>query len=155
MNDMFAHADVKRYGPTLEDAFKAVRVCDKKRMEMMKEDQEWYIRAVQGHTIDIVQSDLLLEQISTSISDKENVFNFTEVVHGTYRDVLDLIMASGLCRMLRNHIHFAIGLPGKNGVISGMRSSAEIVFEINMTQACFESDIPFFVSKNRVVLSAG
>ena len=65
--------------------------------------------------------------------DKENLFNFTEVVHGTYKHVYELIINSGLCRMARNNVHFAIGLPGKNGVISGMRSSADIVFEVNLT----------------------
>ena len=57
--------------------------------------------------------------------------------------------------MARNHVHLAVGLPGKNGVISGMRSSAEVVIEINMTQAIFEGNIPFFVSKNRVILTPG
>ena len=127
--------DVKKYNPTIDDAFKAVNENDKKRMEMMEEDGIWYIRAVQGHTIESVKDDQLLEPITCEINDKENVFSFTEVVHGTYKNVLDLIMDSGLCRMARNHVHFAIGLPGKNGVISGMRSSAEVVIEVNMTQA--------------------
>jgi 2'-phosphotransferase len=48
----------------------------------------------------------------------------------------------------------AIGLPGKNGVISGMRSSCEVVVEINMIKAIY-SDVPFFISKNKVILSGG
>ena len=47
----------------------------------------------------------------------------------------------------------AVGLPGKNGVISGMRGSCEIVVEINLIKAV--QDIPFFISKNNVVLSPG
>jgi len=43
-------------------------------------------------------------------------------------------MESGLNRMARNHIHLAIGLPG-DGVISGMRSSCQVVIDINMTKA--------------------
>ena len=135
LDDLFQVRDIKKYNPTLQDAFKAVNENDKKRMEMMEEDGVWYIRAVQGHTIEAVKDDKLLEPITCNIQDKDNVFGFTEVVHGTYKNVLDLIMDSGLCRMARNHVHFAIGLPGKNGVISGMRSSAEVVIEVNMTQA--------------------
>ncbi len=40
----------------------------------------------------------------------------------------------------------AVGLPGKNGVISGMRGSCEVVVEINLIKAV--QDIPFFMSKN-------
>ncbi len=57
--------------------------------------------------------------------------------------------------MGRNHIHFAIGLPGKNGVISGMRSTCEVVIEINMVKALFKNNIPFFISSNKVILSPG
>lgn len=57
--------------------------------------------------------------------------------------------------MNRNHMHLAIGLPG-NGVISGMRTSCEIVIEINMTKAMHgEHKIPFFISTNKVVLAEG
>lgn len=42
------------------------------------------------------------------------------IVHGTTRTNFDLIVKSkGLSRMNRNHIHFAIGLPGDDCVISG------------------------------------
>ena len=32
----------------------------------------------------------------------------------------------------------AIGMPGKNGVISGMRQSCEVVVEVNMVRAIYE-----------------
>ena len=58
--------------------------------------------------------------------------------------------------MGRNHMHLAIGLPGNNGVISGMRSSCEIVIEINMVKAMQgKHKIPFFISENKVVLCEG
>ena len=58
--------------------------------------------------------------------------------------------------MARNHIHFAIGMPDKKGVISGMRSSCEIVIEINLAKAMYgEHKIPFYISNNNVILSEG
>ena len=78
--------------------------------------------------------------------------------------------------MKRNHIHLAQGLPGHNGVISGMlsllsspspqptnltnplikgmRSSSQIFIYINI-QAALSSGIQFFFSDNGVVLTAG
>jgi hypothetical protein len=49
----------------------------------------------------------------------------------------------------------AIGMPGKKGVISGMRGSVEVVVEINLVRAIKEGQIPFFISHNKVVLTAG
>lgn len=49
----------------------------------------------------------------------------------------------------------AIGMPGKNGVISGMRSSSQIIIEVNMLKAIKAGQIPFFISENKVILSAG
>lgn len=75
-------------------------------------------------------------------------------------------MKTGLNRMSRNHIRnyktidnciidMAIGMPGKNGVISGMRASCEVVIEINMPKAILAGKIPFFISENQVILSPG
>ena len=64
-------------------------------------------------------------------------------------------MATGLNKMARNHVHMAIGMPGKNGVISGMRASCEIVIEVNMVRAIKEGGISFHISENKVILSSG
>ena len=40
-------------------------------------------------------------------------------VHGTYRKNLESILASGLKRMNRLHVHFSCGLPTDGEVISG------------------------------------
>jgi 2'-phosphotransferase len=52
-------------------------------------------------------------------------------------------------------IDMAIGMPGKKGVISGMRTSCEVVVEINLMKAIVEGHLPFFTSENKVVLSPG
>jgi 2'-phosphotransferase len=49
----------------------------------------------------------------------------------------------------------AIGMPGKKGVISGMRGSCEVVVEINIVKAIKEGKIPFSISENNVILSPG
>lgn len=46
-------------------------------------------------------------------------------------------------------------MPSKKGVISGMRSSCEVIVEINMARAMLEGNIPFYESENKVILSPG
>jgi RNA:NAD 2'-phosphotransferase (TPT1/KptA family) len=107
-----------------------------------------FIRANQGHTIQSVADEELLSAISDPAL-------FPVVVHGTTHRAWLLIQATGgLKRMARNHIHFAQGLPGDSGVISGMRSSSEIIIRINLAQALADG-IPFFVSDNGVILTPG
>jgi hypothetical protein len=44
----------------------------------------------------------------------------------------------------------------KDGVISGMRNSCQIVVEVNMAKAAHgPHKIPFFISSNEVILSPG
>jgi 2'-phosphotransferase len=56
--------------------------------------------------------------------------------------------------MNRNQIHFAEGLPGEDGVISGMRSSAQVLVYLNLELAK-EAGLPLFRSQNNVLLSPG
>jgi hypothetical protein len=56
--------------------------------------------------------------------------------------------------MNRNHIHFAQGLPGTQGVISGARKDASILIYIDVPAAMAEG-YQFFVSSNGVVLCPG
>eukprot|EP00356_Strombidium_inclinatum_P005107 CAMPEP_0170503964 /NCGR_PEP_ID=MMETSP0208-20121228/46460_1 /TAXON_ID=197538 /ORGANISM="Strombidium inclinatum, Strain S3" /LENGTH=294 /DNA_ID=CAMNT_0010783927 /DNA_START=310 /DNA_END=1190 /DNA_ORIENTATION=- len=67
---------------------------------------------------------------------------------------MKFIYQDGLCRMTRNHIHLASGIPGKDEVISGMRNSCEVVVELNLTQAVADG-VPFYQSANKVILSPG
>ena len=54
----------------------------------------------------------------------------------------------------RNHIHFAAGEPGDQGVISGMRSSAQVFIHVDVEKAMSEG-IKFYKSANNVILSPG
>ena len=60
----------------------------------------------------------------------------------------------GLSRMARNHIHFATGLLGEEGVISGMRYSCNVLVYIDLEKA-LANGIKFFKSENGVVLTEG
>jgi len=146
---------------TEDQILKIVDSNDKKRFEVKAVTTETgeevkYIRAVQGHTMEEVKSEELLTKI-------EDPFAYPEVIHGTYLAAIEPIMKTGLNKMARNHIRkplnfiidMAIGMPGKNGVISGMRASCEVVIEVNIVKAMFHGHIPFWVSTNKVVLSEG
>jgi 2'-phosphotransferase len=116
------------------------------------------IRANQGHSIDFIDPYQLLELLSSG-----ELVSLPTVVHGTYYPAWDLIKTGGLNRMTRQHIHFATGLPPTsktpdgaeiNGVISGMRQTAEVRIFID-TRKCADDGIPFFRSANGVILTSG
>lgn len=75
-------------------------------------------------------------------------------IHGTYSRYWPLIKKEGLKCMNRNHIHFAVGLPSDETVISGIRKDVDILIYINLKKA-LECGIKFFKSSNGVVLSPG
>ena len=56
--------------------------------------------------------------------------------------------------MKRNHIHFSAGELGTDGVISGMRSSAQVYIYIDVHKA-MRDGLQFFRSANNVILSPG
>ena len=58
--------------------------------------------------------------------------------------------------MGRNHVHLAPGFPHKKEVISGMRTSCEVVIELNVVKAMHGAHkFNFFTSSNGVVLCEG
>lgn len=58
--------------------------------------------------------------------------------------------------MGRNHIHFSTGLPEhKEGVISGMRSDAEVLIYIDIRRSLSEGGVLWWLSENGVVLTEG
>nr|CAB3220632.1 protein argonaute-2 [Phallusia mammillata] len=56
--------------------------------------------------------------------------------------------------MTRTHIHFAIGMPGDEDVLSGMRNTSDVVIRLNLKKA-LKAGLKFFISSNRVILSEG
>lgn len=131
-------------GYRVDDIKKVVSSSDKKRFELTLEEGTELIRAAQGHS-------MVLENMKYELITDASLY--PNVIHGTYSEVLPLIREQGLKRMARTHIHFAPALP-ENGVISGMRGSADVVIYIDMAKAMGDG-IQFYVSSNQVILTAG
>ena len=121
---------------------------EKGRFELINRPP-YYIRAVQGHSIIEVSNEDTMYKLN-----KNNIFDFPTVVHGTQENAWKLIEKSGLNKMNRNAIHFSIGYNDENHVKSGMRLNCEIFIEIN-PQMAFFNGYEFFLSKNKVILCPG
>lgn len=78
------------------------------------------------------------------------------VVHGTTYKAYAEIKKTGLNKMKRSHIHFAIcdDFIKGNDAQSGIRSNCQILIYIDMKQA-LDDGIEFYMSDNKVVLSEG
>lgn len=116
---------------------------DKQRFALKTENGKLYIKANQGHSIKSVEIEL--EELKKAP---------TVCIHGTYSEFLSAIEKEGLCKMSRQHIHMAEGLPGDNGVISGMRKSCDIIIYLDVESA-MKDGIKFYKSPNGVILSPG
>ena len=115
-------------GYTAKDVESVVQLNDKQRFSLRAHPESGIlqIRANQGHTVKEVNPDLVK---------LEEPFEVDTVIHGTYEKNWESIKSSGLSRMKRNHIHFAKGLPGKNGVISGMRQDCNLHIYVHLPTA--------------------
>lgn len=136
-------------GLSLQLLKKIVDTNEKQRFRLVDRGDRQFIRANQGHTMECVTADELLTRLT-----ENDVNRFPVVVHGTNIRAWQSISATGLNRMGRQHVHFATGLPGESGVVSGMRKGAQVLVYLNLA-ATLADGIPFFVSDNGVVLSPG
>ncbi|XP_035695146.1 tRNA 2'-phosphotransferase 1-like isoform X1 [Branchiostoma floridae] len=145
VDEVLKHPQFKRY--TADDVRQVVADNDKKRFALQEEEGtgRLQIRANQGHTLEVEELDL------TPITDPAEA---PTVVHGTFLSCWDKIRTQGLSRMRRNHIHFAPGEPGEDGVISGMRRTCQVLVFIDM-EAAMRDGLQFFRSANNVILSPG
>jgi len=156
---------MKAQNLTLNMIKEIVRLDSKQRYDLILEDAEgskvaidlnatssdaihtlWWIKARQGHSIKTVQLEL---KPITSIDDIPSRIT----VHGTNLQAWSSIRTQGLSKMKRNHIHLAQGVAGES-VISGMRTSSQILIFINLQKA-LDAGIKFFLSDNGVILTEG
>lgn len=96
---------------------------DKKRYQLVSESGVWFIRAVQGHSLDAAQ--LELSQIL-------NAEDAPVAIHGTNDDAWNSIKVEGLKSMGRQYIHLATGLHHQSEVVSGMRKSSTVFIYIDV-----------------------
>lgn len=132
---------------SVDDIGEAVKRDNKQRFGLLEEKSVLYIRANQGHSMKLIDSEGLLKPILSA----EEV---PVCVHGTYLKNLESIKKNGLNRMKRNHVHFARGLPADNGVISGMRGNCEVLIYLDAKKA-LQDGMKLFVSENGVILTEG
>ncbi|KAH1119250.1 hypothetical protein GYH30_047870 [Glycine max] len=140
-------ANIPLRSHTIDHIREAVRKDNKQRFSLLEENGELLIRANQGHTVKVVETESLLKPI---LSAEE----FPVCVHGTYRKNLESILGSGLKRMKRLHVHFSCGLPTDGEVISGMRQDVNVLIFLDVRKALEES-MKLYISDNKVILTEG
>ncbi|KAG9068124.1 tRNA 2'-phosphotransferase 1 [Linnemannia hyalina] len=146
INAVLGHPKFKDF--TLDDIIKVVDTNEKKRFEILEDaqGQKAYIRAVQGHSIAVVD-ELGFDEIT-------DIAQIPTAVHGTMFSKWRFISEKGLSKMNRNHIHMAHGLLGEDGVVSGMRQGSDLYIHIDTVKALGDG-IKFYRSTNNVILSDG
>ncbi|CAN6831186.1 unnamed protein product [Brassica oleracea] len=132
-------ANVQLKSHTIDEIREAVRRDNKQRFSLVEENGELLIRANQGHSITLLLYCLCLS-VQTVESEKllKPILSPEEApvcVHGTYRKNLESILASGLKRMNRLHVHFSCGLPTDGEVISGMRRDVNLLIFLDIKKA--------------------
>nr|XP_040031353.1 tRNA 2'-phosphotransferase 1 isoform X1 [Gasterosteus aculeatus aculeatus] len=147
VEELLAHPQFRAY--SLKDVERIVATNDKKRFKLSAhpEDGRLLIRASQGHSLPVM--DLELKPVLAGSPDCP-----AEAVHGSYLRNWSSIQQEGLSRMKRTHIHLALGLPGEEGVISGMRKDCDLAVYIDVFKALADG-VEFFWSDNGVLLTAG
>lgn len=124
--------------------------CLKQRFALKEDGGMWFVRANQGHSTKHVSSSELL----TPVLSVDAIPTGT-CIHGTYRRCLVQILARGLFRMKRNHIHFTPHLAvDPTRPHSGFRSSCDTLIYVDVAAALADG-IKFFMSSNGVILSPG
>ena len=148
LDDIINLPQSQKYSITLTKIKEIVDKDEKGRFELVNRPP-YYIRAVQGHSMSEVTNEETLSQLN-----KNTIFDFPTVVHGTQEEAWMLIVKSGLNKMNRNAIHFSIGYNDENHVKSGMRLNCQVFIEIN-PQYAFFNGFDFFISQNKVILCPG
>jgi 2'-phosphotransferase len=135
-------------GATVDSVRRVVDACPKRRFALGRDkDGALLVRATQGHSITSVSDAALLREITTPLA-------LPLAVHGTFSKFLPSILATGLSRMRRNHIHLARHVPGAKELVSGARLDTDVLIFVDVARA-MRDGIGFFESDNGVVLTRG
>lgn len=142
---------IKRQNPSINDIIYITQTSDKQRFDLKKIENEYYIRANQGHSDEVnklLDPDMFLTRIYTYLDEPEN-----NCIHGTFTENIKSIMENGLSKMSRGYIHFASSMNAKSGIRKDY-SKPDILLYIDMEKA-IQDGIEFYMSKNGVILSPG
>uniref|UniRef100_A0A8C8DZP5 2'-phosphotransferase n=1 Tax=Oryzias sinensis TaxID=183150 RepID=A0A8C8DZP5_9TELE len=133
VEDLLAHPQFCSY--TVEDVERVVATNDKQRFKLRShpENGRLQIRANQGHSIQVADLELIPVLAGSAACPDE-------AVHGTYLRNWPSIQQHGLSRMNRTHIHLAPGLPGEDGIISGMRKNCDLAVFIDVPMALADTE---------------
>lgn len=116
---------------------------------------DFFVRAAQGHSTTAVAADgEPLPRIETMEVVGDDVMNEWQrtgfsVVHGTYIEHLDSILADGLRPGSRHRVHFALVRPGEP-IISGMRFNCTVRLHVNYSMPAVRA-AGVWISSNLVV----
>ncbi|KAK2715018.1 tRNA 2'-phosphotransferase 1-like isoform X2 [Artemia franciscana] len=143
VSDILSRNEFKHF--SVDDVRRVVGVNSKKRFMFEIDDVGFKIKANQGHTIEVPNLEL------EPITDPSSV---PVCIHGTYMKLWPNLRKNGIHRMSRQHIHFAPGEPGKEGVVSGARSDCTLFIYVNLAKA-MKAGLKFYRSPNNVILSPG
>ncbi|WVQ96399.1 hypothetical protein IAU59_003504 [Kwoniella sp. CBS 9459] len=108
---------------------------------------EYFIRATQGHSINL-ESTAHLEQIT--VDDEQGRKKVGLMVHGTRWELYDVLSTQGLSRMTRQHVHLAPSF--QDSIVPRANSTLYIYLSL---PKLLEAGIPVYVSHNGVVLTPG
>jgi len=125
-----------------------------KRFLMIKDDntKTFKIRALQGHTVDIKDLDLLPLTL-------DDTSHMPFVIHGTFWKAWEKIKTHGLkLQQQRTHLHFQPGTLGKgcepSDLVKRFRNNCEVLVYVDLARA-LDGGIKFHKSSNNVVLTKG
>lgn len=135
IGELLERANEQGYQATLSHLHTMVQTNAKKRFQISIDGQS--IRAVQGHTNKSVQRNF------------ESRTPPDVLYHGTATRFLESILASGLSKMSRHHVHLSTNVLTATEV--GQRYGQVVILEIN-TKKMHENGFIFYLSENNVWL---
>jgi 2'-phosphotransferase len=124
-----------------------VTSCKKQRFSLENRKSGLYIRANQGHSLNVQVKMKKIQNI-------HELPNGEKCIHGTTFQAWNKIKTVGLSKMSRQHIHFACGEFDDTNAISGMRNTSEVLIYMDVKKM-IANNIPLFLSSNNVILSGG
>ena len=155
LTDVLATHKLQRLKATPSEVVQVVDESDKQRFEVVGVGSNMKIRATQGHSMSGIQNKEF--QTRLDVTDVPDI-----LYHGTfswlYASIVERGLLAGGPHRSRQDIHFVgadpTGPTSSTNIISGMRSSSDIVLQVDGPQAARDG-ITFFLSSKEVILNPG